>query len=141
MPKGIPLTQNELEQRRQEIFDATVNLFLEKGFYETSMREVAEAAGIGKSTLYDYFPSKDEIIVYAGTGRPPEKERASRRLGHLNREDGLVIPDVLRAAATLAEQPSLVTLEMQRALWQRYSSSPSQYLPCRYLSLDKDHIA
>ena len=65
MPKGIPLTQYELEQRRGEIFAATVDLFLEKGFYETSMREVAEAAGIGKSTLYDYFPSKDEIIVYA----------------------------------------------------------------------------
>jgi AcrR family transcriptional regulator len=65
MPKGIPLTESELENRRREIFDATINLFLEKGFYETSMREVAEAAGIGKSTLYDYFPSKDDIIVYA----------------------------------------------------------------------------
>ena len=65
MPKGIPLTRNELEQRRREIFDASVHLFLENGFYETSMREVAEAAGIGKSTLYDYFPNKDEIIVYA----------------------------------------------------------------------------
>jgi AcrR family transcriptional regulator len=65
MPKGIPLTESELENRRREIFDATVDLFLEKGFYETSMREVAEAAGIGKSTLYDYFPSKDDIIVYA----------------------------------------------------------------------------
>ena len=28
------------------------------------MREIAEEAGIGKSTLYDYFPTKDEILVW-----------------------------------------------------------------------------
>ena len=28
------------------------------------MREIAEAAGLGKSTLYDYFKTKDEILIY-----------------------------------------------------------------------------
>jgi AcrR family transcriptional regulator len=55
MPKGIPLTEEEQARRRKEIFHASVHLFLSKGFNETSMR-IAEAAGIGKSTLYDYFP-------------------------------------------------------------------------------------
>jgi AcrR family transcriptional regulator len=63
MPKGIPLTEEEQQRRRHEIFDASSHLFLDKGFTETSMREIAEAAGIGKSTLYDYFKSKDEILV------------------------------------------------------------------------------
>lgn len=63
MPKGIPLTEEEQGRRRKEIFDATVHLFLEKGFKGTSMRQIAEAAGVGKSTLYDYFKSKDEILV------------------------------------------------------------------------------
>ena len=63
MPKGIPLTEEEQQRRRKEIFDASVHLFLEKGFHETSMREVAKAAEVGKSTLYDYFKSKDEILV------------------------------------------------------------------------------
>lgn len=63
MPKGIPLTEEEQEKRRKEIFDASVHLFLEKGFTETSMREIAEASGVGKSTLYDYYQSKDEIMV------------------------------------------------------------------------------
>ena len=63
MPKGIPLTEEEQELRRHEIFAASAHLFLEKGFTETSMREIAEAAGIGKSTLYDYFKSKDDILV------------------------------------------------------------------------------
>ena len=64
MPKGIPLTQAELEQRQQEIADIAVPLFIEQGFNETSMRQIAQAIGLGKSTLYDYFPSKDDIIVY-----------------------------------------------------------------------------
>lgn len=63
MPKGIPLTEKAQQQRRKEIFAASVHLFLEKGFNETSMREIAAAAGIGKSTLYDYYRSKDEILV------------------------------------------------------------------------------
>lgn len=64
MPKGIPLTEEEQARRRHEIFHQVVNVFLKKGFQETSMREIAEAAGLGKSTLYDYFRNKDEILVY-----------------------------------------------------------------------------
>lgn len=63
MPKGIPLTQEEITRRRGEILSAAMELILRKGFLETSMREIAAAAGVGKSTLYDYFPSKDEILI------------------------------------------------------------------------------
>lgn len=63
MPKGIPLTEKELDRRRHEIFNAAVKLFVEKGFNETSMRAIADATGVGKSTLYDYFPSKDEMLI------------------------------------------------------------------------------
>jgi len=64
MPKGIPLTDEGLNRRRHEIFAAAARLFLEKGFIETSMREVAEAAGMGKSSLYDYFRTKDDILLW-----------------------------------------------------------------------------
>ena len=65
MPKGIPLTDKELNRRRHEIFDASVNLFLTQGFRETSMREIADAAKMGKSSLYDYFKTKDDILLWA----------------------------------------------------------------------------
>ncbi len=64
MPKGIPLTDEEQIRRRHEIFGTSVKLFLKNGFQETTMREIAEEAGIGKSTLYDYFRTKDEILVW-----------------------------------------------------------------------------
>jgi len=63
MPKGIPLTEEEQQRKRKEIFDASAHLFLDKGFHETTMREIADATGIGKSTLYDYFKSKDDIMI------------------------------------------------------------------------------
>jgi AcrR family transcriptional regulator len=63
MPKGIPLTEEELTRRRGEIMHAALHLFVQKGFPETSMREIAEASGVGKSTLYDYFPSKDDLLI------------------------------------------------------------------------------
>ncbi len=63
MPKGIPLTPEEVDRRRHQVFAASVHLFLEKGFQETSMQEIAAVAGMGKSTLYDYFKSKDEILL------------------------------------------------------------------------------
>lgn len=63
MPKGIPLTEEALDSRRHEIFNAAVKLFVEKGFSETAVHEIAAAAGVGKSTLYDYFPSKDEMLI------------------------------------------------------------------------------
>ncbi len=64
MPKGVPLTDEEQMRRRHEIYGASLKLFLSKGFQETSMREIAEEAGIGKSTFYDYFHNKDEILVW-----------------------------------------------------------------------------
>lgn len=64
MPKGIPLTEAELNRKRHEIITACLPLFVEKGFHETSMQQVAAAAGLGKSTLYDYFQTKDEILVF-----------------------------------------------------------------------------
>ncbi len=64
MPKGISLTEEELSRRRHEIFTAASHLFIEKGFVETSMHEIAKSAGMGKSSLYDYFQSKDDILLW-----------------------------------------------------------------------------
>lgn len=64
MPKGVPLTPQEVTLRRHEIAQSAVPLFLKSGFTETSMSDIARAARAGKSTLYDYFQSKEDILVY-----------------------------------------------------------------------------
>jgi AcrR family transcriptional regulator len=64
MPKGIPLTESEIDRRRHEIFHSSVALILKQGFAGTSMQEIARSAGVGKSTLYDYFPTKDHVLLF-----------------------------------------------------------------------------
>jgi AcrR family transcriptional regulator len=49
---------------RHRIFEDAAQLFLKQGYHETSMRQIAEKVGMGKSTLYDYFPRKEEILLY-----------------------------------------------------------------------------
>ena len=64
MPKGVPLSAEEREQVRHRIFQAATQLFLRQGFHETSMRQIARVVGMGKSTLYDYFSSKEDILLF-----------------------------------------------------------------------------
>lgn len=64
MAKGLTLTKEQILQRQNEIASIALSFFNKKGFQKTSMREIAEAAGMGKSSLYDFFTAKDEIVVF-----------------------------------------------------------------------------
>lgn len=48
---------------RERILDTAKACFLEKGYARTSMREIAEAAGVGLGNIYNYFPGKDAILT------------------------------------------------------------------------------
>jgi AcrR family transcriptional regulator len=50
------------EQTRQKLVDVSMKLFLEQGFDNTTMREVARAAGLAAGAAYYYFPSKEALI-------------------------------------------------------------------------------
>lgn len=47
---------------KENIIRESTKLFLANGFRGTSVKEITEAAGIGRGTLYWYFKSKDEIL-------------------------------------------------------------------------------
>ena len=51
------------EQRRAEILAAALHLFSSKGFYDTTMEEVAREAGVAKGTIYLYFQSKEHLLL------------------------------------------------------------------------------
>jgi AcrR family transcriptional regulator len=48
---------------KERILSVAIDLFAQKGFDAVSQREIAEAAGIRKATLYYYFSTKDEILA------------------------------------------------------------------------------
>jgi AcrR family transcriptional regulator len=50
------------EAKREAIFKAALRVFSQKGVANTTIKEIADAAGIGKGTIYEYFNSKDDII-------------------------------------------------------------------------------
>ena len=83
MPKGVPLTAQDVDTRRRAIFDAAAHLFRQKGFAGTSMREIAAAAGMGKSTLYDYFPTKDDILLFMVTTTSGDVTRQAQAIAAL----------------------------------------------------------
>ncbi|MGD2253737.1 MAG: TetR/AcrR family transcriptional regulator [Anaerolineales bacterium] len=64
MPKGVRMSEEDRDRQRRRIFQAASQLFIRQGFHETSMQQVAQATGLGKSTLYDYFASKEEILLF-----------------------------------------------------------------------------
>jgi len=52
-------------QKRKEIRDIGTRLFVEKGFENTTTRDIARAAGISNAALYYYFDSKEELLYQA----------------------------------------------------------------------------
>ncbi len=50
------------KEKKELIIRAAIKLFAQKGFSRTTISDIAEAAGTGKGTIYDYFETKDEII-------------------------------------------------------------------------------
>ena len=56
------IRQRRKEARPQELLDAALDLFVEKGFAATRSEEVAQRAGVSKGTLYLYYPSKEELL-------------------------------------------------------------------------------
>ena len=49
--------------RQQQILDAAKSCFVQHGFHATSMRQILEAAGISSGGAYNYFASKDDIVL------------------------------------------------------------------------------
>jgi len=54
--------QRRKAARPQELLDAALELFVEKGFAATRTEEVAARAGVSKGTLYLYYPSKEDLL-------------------------------------------------------------------------------
>jgi AcrR family transcriptional regulator len=53
----------QTKSKRDLILDAAYNLFINKGYLDTKIIDISEAAGIGKGTVYEYFESKDAIFL------------------------------------------------------------------------------
>lgn len=105
-------------ETRERIFRAALDLFAERGFMETTVEDITEAADVGKGTFFNYFPTKEHVLATYGAERLATVERALQEAKKGDRP----VMDVLRDLATgiagqAAESPALV-----RAIYAAHAS-------------------
>ncbi|RKD91140.1 TetR/AcrR family transcriptional regulator [Mangrovibacterium diazotrophicum] len=63
----MPRTEEQFEQirteKKQKIMEVALELFATNGFHATSMSQIAKQAGISKGLAYNYFESKNELLI------------------------------------------------------------------------------
>jgi mycofactocin system transcriptional regulator len=103
----------------EQIERVALALFVEKGFEETTVEEIAAAVGVGRRTIFRYFPSKNDM-VWGEFDQVIERLRA-----HLDEGAELTLAAALRRAAVLSnEYPDEQLPELRRRL-TLITSAPS----------------
>lgn len=91
---------------RQALVSAALDLFLAKGYEETTVDEIAERAGVGRRTFFRYFPSKDDVVF------PDHDER-------------LAMVGAFLDSADPAAQPIALVCEAARLVLRMYVEDPA----------------
>jgi AcrR family transcriptional regulator len=64
---------------RDRLFRAALELFAKRGFLETTVEDITEAADVGKGTFFNYFPTKEHVLATLGAESGAAIERALER--------------------------------------------------------------
>lgn len=116
---------------------AAVELFTEQGYDSTTVTQIAQRAGVTKSTLFRHFPDKREILVAGqealsrllgeGISQAPADatplqavaaglERASEAMGQMNRDLGPRLKAAIASSSELQERDALKSVGLAAAM-------------------------
>jgi AcrR family transcriptional regulator len=122
---------------RERLVLAALDLFTEQGYDATTVAQIAERAGVTKSTFFRYFPDKHQLLVTGqqtlsrllaeGIAEAPESatpleavaaglERASSAMGPMNRELGPRLTAAIAANVELQERDALKSVGLAAAM-------------------------
>jgi AcrR family transcriptional regulator len=122
---------------RERLVVAAVDLFTEQGYDDTTVTQIAERAGVTKSTFFRYFPDKRDVlaagqetlshlladgIAEAPAGASPLEavaaglERVSDAMGPVNRELGPRLRAAIAASTELQERAVLKSIGLAAAM-------------------------
>jgi AcrR family transcriptional regulator len=123
------LRERKKQQTRRAIAEAAKRLFLERGFEQVSVAEVARAADVSEQTVFNYFPTKEDLVfermdtfeheLLIAVRDRPEGEPAFRAFARfiLDRSDSAMKGDGKRRVTELTRlvtaSPSLMARERQ----------------------------
>jgi TetR/AcrR family fatty acid metabolism transcriptional regulator len=76
--------QRKSVNRREKILKAAERIFARKGFQDATISDVAQQAGVSDATIYEYFPSKEELLFsIPGETARRGKENLQLHLGYV----------------------------------------------------------
>ncbi|MGW0515767.1 TetR family transcriptional regulator [Crossiella sp. NPDC003009] len=78
MSEPTGLRERKKQRTREAIAAAAIELFLDRGFDQVSVADVAAAAEVSKRTLFKYFPSKEDLVVQRFADHQDESARHVR---------------------------------------------------------------
>ncbi|MFE2061412.1 TetR family transcriptional regulator [Streptomyces sp. NPDC059467] len=78
MNQRTGLRESKKERTRETISATASRLFLDKGFDQVSITEIAEAAEVSRRTLFAYFPTKEDLVLHRFADHESEAARIVR---------------------------------------------------------------
>ena len=142
MAATVGLRERKKQQTRQQIFEAARGLFEKKGFDRVSVAEIARAADVSEVTVFNYFPTKEDLfyggmeffeeeLIESVRSRPKGDSavKAFRRrllVGADRLESKPSAEAILKAAQLVSASPSLVARE--REIVERFTARLAELL-------------
>jgi AcrR family transcriptional regulator len=109
------------KETRDRIFNAAMKLFSERGFLQTTVEDITEAADVGKGTFFNYFPAKEHVL---GVFAEVQRGKVEAALATARTRQESVRETVFRLIHSLAEYPSRSQVLTRSLLIALLSSEP-----------------
>lgn len=126
-PPRTDRRQRRSAELRERLFRAALDLFAKQGFAETTVEDITNAADVGKGTFFNYFPSKDHLLIAFG-------EMQLEKLRGLVAEaarTAVPMPAFLRTLGVrMTEEPARNPSIVRALLQGNLSSSPVREAMC-----------
>src|SRR3954469_18010967 len=78
MDEAVGLRERKKARTRRAISETAIALFLERGYDDVPVAEIAAAAEVSKRTLFAYFPTKDDLVLHRIADHEDETARVVR---------------------------------------------------------------
>ena len=104
---------------RERLFRAALALFAKKGYAETTVKDITEAADVGKGTFFNYFPSKEHVLLGFAEMQLGKLEIVVREI----RESRVPMSEGLRGLVHRMTEAPIQNPDVVRALLQAHLSS------------------
>jgi AcrR family transcriptional regulator len=118
-PAIVSRRERRSAELRERLFRAALALFASKGYAETTVEDITEAADVGKGTFFNYFPSKEHILMAFGEMQLAKLESVINEAEKSDRP----VPELLRVMVLRMTEEPIRNPAMVRALLQANLSS------------------